>query len=51
MDGTQLSPLEFIEDMRMEALRLDSPKFKNGTAIWMFICQGLNEFYARGQYR
>ena len=51
LSGEKLSMLEFIEDMRMEALRLDSMEFKPGYKIWKFINEGLTEYYVRVQNR
>ena len=49
LNGQKLKMLEFIEDMRMEALRLDSTDFPPGFKIWKFICRGLTEYYASQQ--
>ena len=49
LNGEKFKMLEFIEDMRMEALRLDSLDFPPGFKIWKFICSGLTEYYASQQ--
>lgn len=49
LSGEVLTMMDFIEDMRMEALRLDSEDFPAGFKIWKFTCDGLLEYYIRKQ--
>lgn len=43
--GKKFKTMEFIEDMRTEALRLEANDCKVGHNIWKFICDGLTEYY------
>lgn len=43
--GKKFKTMEFIEDMRTEALRLEANDCKVGHTIWKFICDGLTEYY------
>lgn len=45
------STMDFIQDMRAEALRLDSKGFVPGNVIWKFICDALTEYYVRLENR
>lgn len=43
--GKVFKTMDFIEDMRSEALRLESNDCNAGHTVWKFICDGLTEYY------
>ena len=49
--GKQFKVMDFIEDMRAEALRLESNNCDAAHAIWRFICDGLTEYYIARENR
>lgn len=47
LNGEKFTFLDFYQDMQMEALRLDIEEEGHGYKIWRFICDALQEYYAR----
>lgn len=51
VNGREFGVMDFIEDMRTEALRIESYDCKAGHIIWKFICDGLTEYYVGAENR